>query len=94
MKSPCFPFNGKCILFSSDFCQILPVVRRVSRGIFVFLSLKSSPPFSHFKLLKPKRKMLLKAMEYDVCAGMQDLQYSTYLLQVGEFQVSGKGELK
>ncbi len=43
MKNPSVPFGGKCILFSGDIRQVLPVVPRGSRGMVVHLCLKSSP---------------------------------------------------
>ena len=58
----------------------------------IFMSLKSSPVFSHLKLLKLKRNMRLKAMEEDPWADMQALEYPSYLLQVEEGEISGKGE--
>ena len=39
-------FRGKCILFSGDFWQVLPVVPKASRGMIVQMCLKSSFIFS------------------------------------------------
>ena len=82
MKSPKVPLGEKCILFSGDFRQILPVVPRGSRAAIVYMTLKSSPLLRHLRLFKLAKNMRLKLLETDACANEHVLQYPEYLLQV------------
>ncbi len=84
MKNPSVAFSGKCILFSGDFRQTLPVVSRGSHGIVAHLCLKSSPIFEYLKLLHLTENMRLQSLTKDPYADKDALNYPDYLLEVGE----------
>ncbi len=87
MQSPRVPFGGKCILFSDDFRQILPVVPRGSRRTIVHLSLKSSPLFPEMHRSTLTENMRVRAMKNDPRADAHAIGYPDYLLKVGEGKV-------
>jgi len=67
------PFGGKPMLFAGDFRQILPVVRRGSRGDIVMSSIK------HNSLWRGMERFnLVRNMRAD-----NDVQFATWLLQLG-----------
>ena len=66
MKSPNLSFGQKCVLFSGDLRQILPVVPRSSRGMIVFICFKSSPPYQSLKCISLTQNMKLRAIQNDV----------------------------
>ena len=84
MKNLTVPFGGKCILFSGDFRQILPVVPKGSRGMIVHLCFKSSPLYPHTRKLHLKQNMRLNALKNDPTADSSALSYPGFLLSVGE----------
>ena len=84
MKAPYVPFGGKCILFSGDFRQILPVVPRGSRGMIVFMSFKSSPLYQCVDLLSLNENMRLEANVKYHETNTAVLGYPAFLLKVGE----------
>lgn len=84
MDAEDIPFGGKCVLFSGDFRQILPVVPKGSRGMIVHMCLKSSPLFSDLTVLRLSENMRLKKLKEDPDADEAALQYPEYLLRVGE----------
>jgi len=81
------PFGGKCILFSGDFRQILPVLPGGSQAQIVEACICSSPLFPSFKTLRLSENMRLNALRQDPNADAQALQFPSYLLQVGEGRV-------
>ena len=92
MKSPGVPFGGKCILFSGDFRQILPVVPRGSRGMIVFMCFKSSPLYRYVSLLNLTEKMRLQANNNHHETEKAVLKYPEFLLAVGEGRVESKND--
>ena len=54
-------FRGKCIVFSCDFCQILPVVLRGTRFDIVHAYLNASYLWSHCKMLTLTKSMRLQS---------------------------------
>ena len=71
------PFGGKPMLFAGDFRQILPVVRRGSRGDIVMSSIK------HNGLWRGMGRFnLVRHMRAD-----NDVQFATWLLQLGNGQL-------
>ena len=82
-----FPFGGKCVLFSGDFRQILPVIPHGSRPQIVNACVCSSQLFSLFRTLRLTENMRLTALRNDPNADQAALQFPSYLLQVGEGRV-------
>ncbi len=76
-------FGGKCILFSGDFRQILPVVPKASRGMIVHMCLKSSFIFPELQVLHLNVNMRLKSLKDNPNAEPAALKYPEYLLGVG-----------
>ena len=62
MKSPNFPFRGKCALFSRDFRQILPLVFRGSEGVIVFMSFQTSLSYQFMSFLSLRKKLSLQTI--------------------------------
>ena len=81
MKNLTVPFGGKCILFSGDFRQILPVVPKGSRGMIVHLCFKSSPLYRHTRKLQLKQNMRLNALKNDPLADSSALSYPDSFFQ-------------
>ncbi len=52
-----YPFGNKLIVFGGDFRQILPVVKRGTRGDITKASFNRSPLWSYVKVLKLKTNM-------------------------------------
>ncbi len=77
-------FCGKCILFSGDFRQILPVVLKESQGMIVHMCLKPLFIFSELHVLGIIENMQLKALKEDPNAEPAALENPEYLLSVGE----------
>ncbi|XP_051206115.1 uncharacterized protein [Lolium perenne] len=73
MECPYRPFGGKTIVFGGDFRQVLPVVRKGSRGQIIDASLRSS---KHWKGMRQLR--LVKNMR-----AQNDRWFADYLLRVG-----------
>lgn len=71
------------MLFSGDFRQILPVVRKGSRVTIVHLCLKSSLLFPTLRILRLTQNMRLEALRKDPNAEKEALSYPDYLLKVG-----------
>ena len=79
-------FGGKCISFSRDFQQILPVAPRGSRGMIVHMCLKLSLMFSELHILNLTESMRLRALKQDPKADRAALEYPEYFLSAGEEQ--------
>jgi hypothetical protein len=73
MDRPELPFGGKTVVFSGDFRQVLPVVRRGSRAQIVGASLRMSYLWDSMRHLKLVRNMRAKS----------DPWFAEYLLRVG-----------
>ena len=84
MKSKNVPFGGKCVLFSRDFRQILPVVPRGTRSMIVFMCFKSSPLYQCMDFLSLCENMRLNAIQYDQDSDSAVLEYPNFLLKGGE----------
>ena len=87
MKSPNFTFEGKSVLFSGGFRQILPVAPRGSRGMIVFMCFKSSLLHQSVKCLSLTQNMRLRAIRNDVDTDKSVLQYPNFLLKLGEVKL-------
>ena len=88
------PFGGKCVLFSGDYRQILPVIQGGSRAQVVNACFKSSALFSSIQILKPHENMRLNELRKDPLADKDALLFPEYLLRVGEGQaLSDEGRI-
>ena len=76
------PFGGKVIVFGSDFCQILPVIRHGTEADVVSACLNRSPLWSHVKVLKLTINMRLRNLSSGDASQVSD--FSKFLLRVGE----------
>ncbi len=56
------PFGGKCVLFSKDFRQILPVIPGGSRAQIVHACVKSSALYAGFRIVRLTENMLLLSL--------------------------------
>ncbi|XP_051213788.2 ATP-dependent DNA helicase PIF1-like [Lolium perenne] len=73
MECPNRPFGGKTVVFGGDFRQVLPVVRKGSRGQIIDASLRSSNLWKGMRQLR-----LVKNMR-----AQSDKLFADYLLRVG-----------
>ncbi|XP_072013683.1 uncharacterized protein [Amphiura filiformis] len=71
-------FGGVTVVLSGDWRQILPVVRKGGRAEVVDACIKSSPLWSHVKVMKLSRNMRV------AIAGGDERDYAKHLLDVGE----------
>ena len=67
------PFGGKTVVFGGDFRQVLPVVRKGSRGQIIDASLRSSYLWNVMR-----HKRLVANMRV-----LNDIWFAVYLLRVG-----------
>jgi len=74
------PFGGKTIVFSGDFMQVLPVVRKWSRAQIVIASLRMSYLWNSMRHLKLMHNIRAKNGPW----------YAKYLLRIGELIVMVK----
>ena len=76
------PFGGKVIVFGGDFRQILPVLKRASRGEVVSACLNRSPLWRHVKVMQLTINMRLQKL----CSqeSLKVSEFSNFLLRVGE----------
>ena len=84
MKSPNIPFERKCVLFSGDFRQILPVVPRGSRGMILFMCFQSSPLYQCMSFRSLSENMRLQSIRDDEDPDPAVFQYPNFLLKVGD----------
>ena len=75
-------FGGKCVLFSGDFRQILPVIQGGSRAQIVHACIRSSALFSRFRVLRLTENMRLRTLRADPLASASALEFPEYLLQL------------
>ncbi|XP_051202148.2 uncharacterized protein [Lolium perenne] len=73
MECPNRPFGGKTIVFGGDFRQVLPVVRKGSRGQIIDASLRSSNLWKGMRQLRLVKNMRAQSDEW----------FADYLLRVG-----------
>ncbi|XP_010233605.1 ATP-dependent DNA helicase PIF1-like [Brachypodium distachyon] len=73
MGQPYVPFGGKTIVFGGDFRQVLPVVRKGSRGQITNATLRKSYLWDSMHQLKLVRNM----------SAQSDQWFSDYLLRIG-----------
>ena len=74
MGCPDRPFGGKTVVFGGDFRQVLPVVRKGSRGQIIDASLWSSNLWKGMRQLR-----LIKNMR-----AQNDRWFADYLLRIGD----------
>ncbi len=78
------PFGGKCVLFSADFLQILPVIPEGSRTQIVHGCVKSSALHAGFRVLRLTENMRLSSLRNDPKASETALLFPSCLLRLGE----------
>ncbi len=78
------PFGGKCVLFSGDFRQILPVIPGGSKAQIVHACVKFSALYAGFRILLLTENMRLSSLRNDPNAAETALQFPNYLLRLGE----------
>ncbi len=78
------PFRGKCVLFSGDFRQFLPVIPGGSRAQIVHASVESSALYAGFRIVRLTENMRLSSLRNDPGATETALQFPNYLLRLGE----------
>ena len=93
MNSSSVPFEGKCVLFSWDFRQILPVVPRGSRGMKVLTCLKSSAVYHYVNSLSLTENMRLRWIQNNKKADEEILEYPEFFLKVGEGKIGATDSL-
>ncbi len=86
------PFGGKCVLFSGDFRQILPVIPGGSRAQILHACVKSSALYAGFRILRLTENMRLSSLRNDPNATETALQFPNYLLLLSEKGVSETAE--
>ncbi len=78
------PFGGKCVLFSGDFRQTLPVIPGGSRAQIVHGCVKSSALYVDFRILLLTENMRLLSLRNDPHTSETAVQFPSYLLRLGE----------
>ena len=76
------PFGGKVIVFGGDFRQILPVIRRGTRGDVVSACLNRSSIWRYVKVLNLTINMRLRILSSQDSLVVSE--FSNFLLRVGE----------
>jgi hypothetical protein len=84
MKKPTIPFGGKIMLFGGDFRQTLPIKDKATLEQLFQLSLKGSPLWNVFKILK-----LTKNMRADANA----IQFAKEILEIGEGKLNDEDDM-
>ena len=80
------PFGGLTVVFSGDWRQILPVVRKGSRADVIDACFKSSPLWRHVTVKTLTRNMrIAQSAETD---SDEDAAFALYLLKIGEGKIS------
>ncbi len=77
-------FGGKCVLFSGDFRQNIPVIPERSRAQIVHGCVKSSALSANFRILHLTEKLRLSSLLNDPHASETALRFPSYLLRFGE----------
>ncbi|MCH79969.1 ATP-dependent DNA helicase PIF1, partial [Trifolium medium] len=77
------PFGGKVVVLGGDFRQILPVVRKGSRGDILKATVSSSKVWKHCKVLKLTKNMRLKGDSTD--KSQSELkEFADWILKIGD----------
>lgn len=76
-------FGGKIVILGGDFRQVLPVVPHGSRATTIHNSIKFSPLWPSFKIVTLHENMRAKP---------QELEFSNFLLQIGNGQYKSADE--
>ena len=76
------PFEGKLIMFSDDFWQMLPVVRHGNSESIISQSIKKSYFWKKVKCLGLKMKMRVNQM--DEVDSVKQRHFAKYLLRMGK----------
>lgn len=72
------PFGGKVLILGGDFRQTLPVVPRGGKADIIAASIKSSPLWRHFKVMKLSTNMRSKGQD----------EFNEWLLKIGDGKLS------
>jgi len=79
------PYGGLTTVFSGDWRQILPVIRKGSRADVVDACFKSSPLWQHVTVMKLTRNMRVAQSSQE---GLEeDIDFAEHLLEIGEGRV-------
>ncbi len=76
--------EGKCVLFSGDFREILPVIPGGSIAQILHACVKSSALYSGFRIMRLMENMRLSFLRNDPNATETALQFPNCLLHLGE----------
>ncbi|MCH79884.1 ATP-dependent DNA helicase PIF1 [Trifolium medium] len=77
------PFGGKVVVLGGDFRQILPVVRKGSRGDIVNRTISSSKLWMHCNILKLTKNMRLKSDSMDKSEA-ELKEFADWILKIGD----------
>ncbi|MCH79313.1 ATP-dependent DNA helicase PIF1 [Trifolium medium] len=77
------PFGGKVVVLGGDFRQILPVIRKGSRGQIIKANVSSSKLWKHCKVLKLTKNMRLKSGT-TVESQNEIKEFADWLLKIGD----------
>ena len=80
------PFGGLTVVFSGDWRQILPVVRKGSRADVIDACFKSSPLWQHVTVKTLMRNM--RIAQNAETNSHEDAAFAQYLLRIGEGKIS------
>jgi ATP-dependent DNA helicase PIF1 len=81
------PFGGKVVVLGGDFRQILPVVRKGTRGDIVNRTICSSKLWKHCHVLQLTKNMRLKSDSTD--KSQQELQeFADWILKIGDGMIN------
>ncbi len=78
------PFGLKCVLFSGDFRQLVPVICGGSRAQIVHACVKSSALYADFRILRLRENTGLSSLRNDPSATETALQFPNCLLCLDE----------
>ncbi|GAU40269.1 hypothetical protein TSUD_60600 [Trifolium subterraneum] len=82
------PFGGKVVVLGGDFRQILPVIRKGSRGDVVNATISSSKLWKHCKVLQLTKNMRLKGDSTD--KSQSELkEFADWILKIGDGRIGG-----
>ncbi|PNX72649.1 ATP-dependent DNA helicase PIF1, partial [Trifolium pratense] len=81
------PFGGKIVVLGGDFRQILPVIRKGSRGDVVKATISSSKLWKHCKVLNLTKNMRLKSDSTD--KSQSELkEFADWILKIGDGRIN------
>ena len=87
MHTPNNPMGGKTILFSGDFCQILPVVKRCQRADSVNAVINTSELWVHIELHNLSHNFRAQNAHSDSDDTFSVHQYSQLLRRIGKGEI-------